>query len=182
MSAQKGIAQTTIIIATIVVALIGLFAYSKGLLKVPAQISQPTTPATPATPLASASSSQLTLPAVEKQNTSSSAKGVVIVQSPKNGQEIKSPLTVTGFVYGNNGTLTIKLKQKESGQYVTQDKVVKIEGKSDQISFAEAIQFGLPAMPQSGVLEIGYKDKSGKGLDDRVEIEVEFPSDLGKGT
>lgn len=116
-----------------------------------------------------------------KTEETSTAKGVVIVKSPTKGKEIRSPLTVTGFVYGNNGTLTIKLKQKISGQYVTEDKVVKIEGKSDQISFAESLQFGLPAMPQTGVLEIEYKDKNNQKLDDKVEIEVEFPSDLGKG-
>lgn len=119
---------------------------------------------------------------LSKAEETSTAKGVVIVKSPVKGEKIKSPLTVTGFVYGNNGTLTIKLKQKDSGQYVTEDKVVKIEGKSDQISFAESLQFGLPAMPQTGVLEIEYTDKSGKGLDDKVQIEVKFPSDLGKGT
>lgn len=113
--------------------------------------------------------------------TSSSAKGVIIVKTPAKGEEIKSPLTVTGFVYGNNGIITIKLKQKESGQYVTEDKVVKIEGKSDQISFAEAIQFGLPIIPQTGILEVEYKDASGKSLDDKVSLEVNFPSDLGPG-
>lgn len=116
-----------------------------------------------------------------KTKETSTAKGVVIVKTPTRGEEIKSPLTVSGFVYGNNGTLTIKLKQKISGQYVTEDKVVKIAGKSDQISFAESLQFGLPAMPQTGILEIEYKDESGKKLDDKVKIEVEFPSDLGKG-
>lgn len=114
-------------------------------------------------------------------NQKAANKGVIIVKTPIKGEEIKSPLTISGLVYGNNGTLTIKLKQKESGQYVTEDKVVQIEGKSDNISFAEAIQFGLPVQPQPGVLEIEYKDKSGKGLDDKVSVEVNFPSDLGSG-
>ncbi len=117
----------------------------------------------------------------QSSSTSSSPKGVVIVQKPAKGENITSPLTISGFIYGNNGTLTIKLKQKESGSYVTEDKTVKIQGQSDKISFAEAIQFGLPVQPQTGVLELIYKDNSGKGLDDKVEIEVEFPSDLGKG-
>lgn len=116
-----------------------------------------------------------------QNTTSSSAKGVIIVKTPSKGEEIKPPLTVTGFVYGNNGTLTIKLKQKDSGQYVTVDKIVKIFGKSDNISFAEGLQFGLPVMPQMGILEVEYKDASGKGLDDKVSIEVNFPSDLGSG-
>ena len=116
-----------------------------------------------------------------KNTISSSAKGEIIVETHTNGQEIKSPLTVTGLVYGNNGTLTIKLKQKESGMYVTQDKVVKISGKSANIAFAGAIMFGLPAMPQPGILEVEYKDASGQGLDDKVSIEVNFPSDLGRG-
>lgn len=64
--------------------------------------------------------------------------------------------------------------------YVTEDKVVKITGKSDKIDFAETIQFGLPAMPQPGILEIEYKDASGKG-DDKISLEVNFPSDLGSG-
>lgn len=112
---------------------------------------------------------------------SGSAKGVVIIQKPAPSETITSPLTVSGFVFGNNGTLTIKLKQKISGQYVTEDKVVKISGKADKISFAEALQFGLPAEPQTGILEVIFKDNSGKGLDDKAEIEVKFPSDLGKG-
>lgn len=112
---------------------------------------------------------------------SGSAKGVVIVQKPAPSETITSPLTVSGFVFGNNGTLTIKLKQKISGQYVTEDKVVKISGLADKISFAEALQFGLPVEPQTGILEVIFKDNSGKGLDDKAEIEVQFPSDLGKG-
>lgn len=112
---------------------------------------------------------------------SGSAKGVVIVQKPAKSEKITSPLTVSGFVYGNDGILTIKLKQKESGEYVTEDKVVKIFGKADKISFAESLQFGLPVEPQTGILEVSFKGGSGKGLDDKVEIEVEFPSDLGKG-
>lgn len=115
------------------------------------------------------------------KNTISSAKGVIILKTPAKGEEIKSPLTVSGLVYGNNGTLTIKLKQKESNQYVTEDKIVKILGQSDNISFAESLQFGLPAMPQIGILEVEYKDSSGKGLDDKVSLEVNFPSDLGSG-
>lgn len=169
---QKGVIQTPLIIVVIVVAVIGLLAYSKGWIKVPASTTPP----------------QANLPVTDKQEISSpapiqsgSAKGVVIVKTPAKGEQIKSPLTVSGFVYGNNGTLTIKLKQKTSGQYVTDDKVVKISGKADKISFAEGLQFGLPVMPQTGVLEIEYKDKSGKGLDDKVAIEVEFPTDLGKG-
>lgn len=116
-----------------------------------------------------------------KSELTGTAKGVVIVQNPVPGATITSPLTISGFVYGNNGTITIRLKQKESGLYVTEDKVVKITGKSDKIDFAEAIQFGLPIEPQAGILEVIYKDDSGKGLYDKVEIEVEFPSDLGRG-
>lgn len=110
-----------------------------------------------------------------------SAKGVVAIESPKPKEEITSPLTVTGFVWGNNGRLTIKLKQKESGQYVIEDKVVAISGAADKISFAEAIQFGLPVMPQAGILEVIFEDLSGQGLDDSVAVEVNFPSDLGRG-
>lgn len=124
-------------------------------------------------------------PSVSKQTedniVSSSAKGVIQIRAPQTGQEIRSPLMVTGLVYGNNGTLTIKLKQKNSGMYVTEDKVVTLFGKSDTINFAEAIQFGLPVEPQLGILEIIYKDKSGKGLDDKVSVEVNFPGDLGSG-
>lgn len=118
---------------------------------------------------------------VDNNLGSGSAKGVVIVQKPAPSEKITSPLTVSGFVFGNNGTLTIKLKQKTSGQYVTEDKVVKISGKADKISFAEALQFGLPVEPQTGIVEVIFKDNSGKGLDDKAEIEVQFPSDLGKG-
>lgn len=112
---------------------------------------------------------------------SSSSKGVVQVESPTEGQEVQSPLTVTGFVYGNNGTLTIKLKQQESGVYVTQDKTVQITGSADKINFAEAIQFGLPAMPQIYILKIVFKDNSGQGLDDSVSVEVNPSGDLGAG-
>lgn len=169
MSAQKGTINPFVIVVVIATLALGAyFAYSNQ------NKTNPTLqPALSPTPLPSSKTST--------KATSSSAKGVVIVQSPAAGQEIRSPLTVTGFVYGNNGTLTIKLKQKESGQYVTEDKVVKISGKSDKISFAEAIQFGLPAQPQAGILEVEYKDASGKGLDDKVSIEIQFPSDLGSG-
>ena len=150
-------------VAVITIIVLGLFVVMQGKLQIPTKPSpQP-----------------IIQPAAS--NISSSAKGVVIVKTPLKQEEIKSPLTVTGFVYSNNGILTIKLKQKESNQYVTEDKIVKISGKSDQISFAETLQFGLPAMPQVGVLEIEYKDQSNKGLDDKVTIEVNFPSDLGSG-
>ena len=152
-----------------VLALVGFFILAQGKLQTKTS-PQPATQPVTKTPF----------PDTEKP-TSSSAKGVIILQTPSKGEEIKSPLTVTGYVYGNNGTLTIKLKQKESGQYVTEEKQVKISGKSDNISFAEAIQFGLPAQPQPGILEIEYKDKSSKGMDDIISVEVSFPSDLGSG-
>lgn len=165
---QKGAAQPVLIILVIVVALAGLYFFTQR--KPSAQKTE--TPATSQTPA----------PKTENANLGQgSAKGVVIVQNPKPKQVITSPLTVSGVVYGNNGTLTIKLKQKESGEYVTEDKVAKISGKADKISFAEALQFGLPVQPQTGVLEVSFKDGSGQGLDDKAEIEVEFPSDLGKG-
>lgn len=160
MFAQKGVIQTPIILVTVAVVVLLVFAFSQGKLQI---------------------STQSVFPNTDGSTTSSSAKGVIIVKTPGRGEEIKSPLTVSGLVYGNNGTLTIKLKQKESSQYVTGDKIVKISGKSDNISFAEAIQFGLPAMPQAGILEVEYKDASGKGLDDKVSLEVNFPSDLGSG-
>lgn len=111
---------------------------------------------------------------------SGSAKGVVMVDSPVAGSEIKSPLIVSGFVYSKKGTLTITLKQKESGAIVTTPKIVKIQGQADKISFVEALQFGLPVKPQVGILELSFKDESGKGADDKFSIPVQFPSDLGK--
>lgn len=173
MPARSGTIQTPVIIAVLVILGIGLFVLSQGkLAPVPPPPEKPSPGEMP----------NLPSPAIQNPPvTSSSAKGVIMVQSPTKGQEIKPPLTVSGLVYGNMGTLTIKLKQKESGMYVTEDKVVKISGKSDNISFAEAIMFGLPAMPQEGILEIIYKDASGQGLDDKVEIVVNFPSDLGRG-
>lgn len=158
---QRGNIQIPVIIGVVIILVIGFFVFLQPKNKPADSVNSPPP---------------------NQAEMFSSAKGVVIVKSPNKGEKIKSPLTVTGFVYGNNGILTVKLKQKESGQYVTEDKIVKIEGISDKISFAETIQFGLPVMPQTGVLEIEYKDKSGKGLSDRVDIEVEFPSDLGKGT
>lgn len=157
MSAQKGAIQSLVLTALLVLFGLGLFFISGGKIQPPNKNSKVSTPASP------------------------SAKGVIMIQTPTKGQEIRPPLTVTGLVYGNNGTLTIKLKQKESGMYVTEDKVVKISGKSDNISFAEAMMFGLPAMPQPGILEVSYKDDSDQGLDDKVSIEVNFPSDLGRG-
>lgn len=177
MSAQKGVIQTPIILITVFVVGVLVFAFSQGMLQLPIK----TSPKSTNQPAASTNSTQSAFPNTDDNTTSSSAKGVIILQTPTKREEIKSPLTVSGLVYGNNGTLTIKLKQKESGQYVTEDKVVKISGKSDNISFAEAIQFGLPAQPQPGILEIEYKDKSSKGLDDKVSVEVSFPSDLGSG-
>lgn len=109
------------------------------------------------------------------------AKGVIGISNPRPGQKITSPLTVTGVVYVKKGKLTITLKQKESGSVVTEPKTIQIDGSSDNIQFAETIQFGLPAKPQSGILEISFKDETGKNADDEVSIEVEFPSDLGKG-
>lgn len=163
---QKGVINP-LVIALIIAALVlgAYFAYSNQNKTIPAGKSSPTTASsTPVPPTGS-----------------SSAKGVIIVHSPTAGQAIRSPLTVTGFVYGNQGTLTIKLKQSKSGMYVTEDKVIKIAGASDKITFAEAIQFGLPAEPQTGTLEVLYKDDSGKGLDDKISINVQFPSDLGSG-
>lgn len=168
---QKGAAQPVLIVLVIVVALAGLYFFTQR--KPSAQKTE--TPVVYQTP-----SPKLKLSANNNLG-SGSAKGVVIVQKPMPSEKITSPLTVSGFVFGNNGTLTIKLKQKESGEYVTEDKVVKISGKADKISFAEALQFGLPVQPQTGVLEVSFKDGSGQGLDDKAEIEVEFPSDLGKG-
>lgn len=177
MSAQKGGIQFSFILIAVAIIAVLAFVFSQTKLQNLAKTdSQPTNQ-----PITSQSSTQSAFPNTDINTTSSSAKGVIIVKTPAKGEEIKSPLTVSGFVYGNNGTLTIKLKQKESGQYVTEDKVVKIEGKSDQISFAEAIQFGLPAMPQPGILEVEYKDASSKGLDDNVSIEINFPSDLSSG-
>lgn len=177
MSAQKGVIQTPIILLTVAVVALLVFAFSQSKLQLPAKT--PPQPAPQQT--TSTNSTQSAFPNTVGNTTSSSAKGVIIVKMPGKGEEIKPPLTVTGFVYGNNGTLTIKLKQKESGQYVTENKVVKISGKSDNIPFAETIQFGLPAMPQTGILEVEYKDASGKGLNDKVSIDVNFPSDLGSG-
>ncbi|MBI2022018.1 hypothetical protein HYS93_04050 [Candidatus Daviesbacteria bacterium] len=171
---MKGFAQPAIlIIGVILIAIIAGFLLSQDKLPFSNTSKEQPKEQTP--------SAEKVSTAPQPDQASSSPKGVVIVQKPAKGEKITSPLTISGFVYGNNGTLTIKLKQKISGSYVTEDKVVKIQGKSDNISFAEAIQFGLPVQPQTGVLELIYKDNSGKGLDDKVEIEVEFPSDLGKG-
>lgn len=168
--------STRLIIIT-VLAVLGFLVLSQGKFQLPTKTPpQPTNQPTTFT-----NSTQSAFPNTDANITSSSAKGVIILQTPTRNEEIKSPLTISGLIYGNNGTLTIKLKQKESGQYVTEDKVVKISGKSDNISFAETIQFGLPAMPQTGILEVEYKDASAKGLDDKVSVEVNFPSDLGSG-
>lgn len=169
MSSQKGIIQPALIIVTIILLALGFFVLSQN----KAQPTNQQIPSTNSTPSA--------FPNADGNTTSSSAKGVIIVKTPIKGEVIKSPLTVSGLVYGNNGTITIRLKQKESGTYVTEDKVIKISGQSDKITFAEAIQFGLPAIPQTGILEIEYKDASGKGLNDKVLIDVNFPSDLGSG-
>lgn len=110
----------------------------------------------------------------------SSAKGVVQLEQPAAGTTIQSPLTVSGFVYGNNGTITIELAQKDSGVVVAK-KTTAISGQADRITFAESLQFALPAVPQTGVITVTYTDKSGKGLDDTIAIPVAFPSDLGSG-
>lgn len=177
MSAQKGVIQTPVIIISLILLAALVFIFSQGKL----QLSTKTSPQPTKEPATSTTSSQSALPNLNGDTTSSSAKGVIMVKTPTKGEEIKSPLTVSGFVYSNNGTLTIKLKQKESGQYVTEDKVVKISGKSDNISFAESLQFGLPVQPQPGILEIEFQDAGGGRLDDKVSIEVNFPSDLGPG-
>lgn len=120
-------------------------------------------------------------PADVKSQLTGTAKGVIGISNPKPGQEITSPLTVTGVVYVKKGKVTITLKQKESGSIVTEPKIIQINGASDNIQFAEAIQFGLPVEPLTGILEVSFKDETGAGADDKVSIEVEFPSDLGKG-
>ncbi|MBI2595104.1 hypothetical protein HYW46_00015 [Candidatus Daviesbacteria bacterium] len=174
---QKGFAQPVIlIIGVILAAIIAGFLLSQN--KLPFSNSSKEQPKEQISPQKKVT---ITPKPDQPSSTSSSPKGVVIVQKPTKGEKITSPLTISGFVYGNNGTLTIKLKQRIGGSYVTEDKIVKIQGKSDNISFAEAIQFGLPVEPQTGILEVIFKDNSGKSLDDKVEIEVEFPSDLGKG-
>lgn len=122
------------------------------------------------------------VPIDTKSELTGTAKGVIGISNPKPGQKITSPLTVTGIVYVKKGEITITLKQKESGSVVNKPKTVQINGSSDNIQFAEAIQFGLPTKPQPGILEVSFKDETGKNADDKVEIEVEFPSDLGKGT
>ncbi|TSC64621.1 MAG: hypothetical protein G01um1014106_46 [Parcubacteria group bacterium Gr01-1014_106] len=111
---------------------------------------------------------------------SASAKGVIQLGTPPRGTVLSSPLQVTGFVYGNTGTLRIELKQKGSGVVVA-SKSAPIRGAADRIDFAESLLFALPAMPQPGILTVSYTDASGKGLDDAVSIEVAFPSDLGSG-
>ena len=99
-----------------------------------------------------------------------SDKGVISVERPAKGDEIGTPLLVVGSVKAKKGTVTIKLSQTGSG----------VGSLSDNIQFAEAIMFGLPAIPQEGILEVSFKDGSGQGLDDSVRIEIEFPSDLGR--
>lgn len=99
-----------------------------------------------------------------------SDKGVISVERPAKGDEIGTPLLVVGSVKAKNGTVTIKLSQTGSG----------VGSLSDNIQFAEAIMFGLPAIPQEGILEVSFKDESGQGLDDSVRIEIELPSDLGR--
>ena len=108
-----------------------------------------------------------------------SDKGVISVERPAKGDEIGTPLLVVGSVKAKKGTVTIKLSQKDSG-VVVGTKEAKIDGLSDNIQFAEAIMFGLPAIPQEGILEVSFKDESGQGLDDSVRIEIELPSDLGR--
>jgi hypothetical protein len=83
-------------------------------------------------------------------------------------------------VYGNNGVLRIELAQEESGVVVASKDAV-IRGAADRIDFAESLLVALPAVPQAGVLTVTYRDQSGNGLDDRVSISVQFPSDLGSG-
>lgn len=112
---------------------------------------------------------------------SGTAKGVVFLEKPSPKDKITSPLVVSGTVQSKKGKLTITLKQKESGSVVTQPKVVQIQGESVTNKFAETLQFGLPVKPQTGILEIDFKDESGKNADDKFTIEVEFPSDLGSG-
>lgn len=172
---QKSTVQPAILIITVIfiIALVGYF-FSQGKLNLNKSSNTGSVQSTKV-------SESIKPTPIDNNLGSGSAKGVVIVQKPATSEKITSPLTVSGFVFGNNGTLTIKLKQKESGQYVTEDKVVKISGKADKINFAEALQFGLPVQPQTGILEVSFKDDSGKGLDDKVEMEVEFSSDLGKG-
>lgn len=110
---------------------------------------------------------------------SASAKGVIQLSHPADGSTIESPLQVVGFVYGNNGTLTFELAQKESGVTVS-EKSTTISGEADRIQFAESLLFALPAIPQPGILTVTYKDRDAV-LDDSVSIEVSFPSDLGSG-
>ncbi len=108
-----------------------------------------------------------------------SAKGVISVEKPAEGSEIGTPLLVIGSVKSNKGTVSIILSQKDSG-VVVGTKEAKIDGVSDNIQFAEAILFGLPAIPQEGILEVSFKDESGSGADDSVSLNVNFPSDLGR--
>ena len=131
----------------------------------------------PATSPAPASPTELSGPA---EGRASSAKGVIQLDTPEAKSDITSPLQVTGFVYGNNGTLTIQLAQKESGVVVA-EKTATIKGQADRLTFAESLQFALPAVPQPGVLTVTYEDNSGKGLTDNVSIQVAFPSDLSSG-
>ncbi len=119
-------------------------------------------------------------PIAIERPVAASAKGVIQLEAPQQDSKLVSPLQVSGFVYGNSGTVAIKLRQKESGVVVA-EKTAVIKGQADQISFAESLQFALPVVPQPGVLEVTFKDTSGKGLDDTVSIAVNFPSDLGSG-
>lgn len=113
-----------------------------------------------------------------KMTPTTSARGVLSVEKPAEGEEVETPLLVTGSVQAKKGTVIIKLSQKESGVVVGEKKTT-INGLSDKIQFAEAIQFGLPVIPQPGMLEVSFKDGSGKGLDDIVNLTINFPSDLG---
>lgn len=131
-------------------------------------------PETPAQPVPAA-----VQPEAEIETVNASAKGVIQLATPTDGSTIASPLQVTGFVYGNNGTLSIELAQAQSGVVVS-EKSAPISGEADQIQFAESLLFALPAIPQPGILTVTYDDADGV-LDDSVSLEVFFPSDLGSG-
>ncbi|MBI3260970.1 hypothetical protein HYZ64_01185 [Candidatus Berkelbacteria bacterium] len=114
---------------------------------------------------------------------SGSAKGVLVVRKPQPKDNVVHPMLVAGAVQnkkGAKGTLTIELKQKESGVVVA-SKTAEIDGLSDSITFNETLQVALPAVPQDGELIVTFKDASGQGLEDTVTVPVYFPSDLERG-
>lgn len=112
-------------------------------------------PATPTTP---------TTPAPSPQKSETAEKGLKL-DAPKPGEQIKSPVQVTGTASGIQGTVRVRLKDA-SGLTLVEKPVRLNQGKFDT-----TMSFSSPANPEKGTIEAFVSGEDGVEKD-MVSIPV----------